>query len=132
MHFSPTPLIYAGFEKSNLKIISVLSTNRGTFKIFGRKDKKIFSQSDLKGKTINTPPGTAMVYFLEILLNKNGINKKDVKITNYSLSKAIEILLAGEIDAITTFDTMTSEILEKLLDNGIVFLRKVSTQHLSP
>lgn len=116
-----TPVILAGFERTDFKVIAFLATNNDTFKIVGRKDKGINNKLDLKNKKINVTKGSALVYFLDMLLDKNGLEKKDVIITEHDISKASELLESGQIDAVAAYDVSAVNILRKLGDNGILF-----------
>jgi NitT/TauT family transport system substrate-binding protein len=115
-----TPIVAASFERQDFKIVASIASSPNLCKIIARKDKGISKAIDLKGKKINGTKGTALEHFLNIYLDKNNVDKKDVILSTLDLKDAIPMLLNGEIDGIVAQEPITMDIAGKLGDNGII------------
>lgn len=69
--------------------------------------------ADLKGKTIGVDaPGTAPYFGLAWMLGKNGMRLKDVKLSTLSPQAAAQSFVAGQNDAVFTYEPYLSTVRE--------------------
>ncbi|CCH19133.1 ABC transporter substrate-binding protein [Micromonospora lupini] len=66
-------------------------------------EKNIKTPADLKGKTVGGTPGDALYATFPAWLEKNGVNKNDVKVVNVDAAGKIAALAEGRVDAIMGF-----------------------------
>jgi NitT/TauT family transport system substrate-binding protein len=78
----------------------------------------ITSVADLVGKNIGVSQGTVSNFFLEYILQENGISADDVNMVNMSQGDVPAALAAGRIDAGVTWEPHLS----RSVDNGAVIL----------
>jgi len=102
-----TPPIIASFTRNDFKIFASIASDKNQLKIAARDIEEKNAKNYFTGKTINTQSGTAMEYFLSLVLDKNGVDKNTVKITNYSFSESFLMIKENKIDALITFDPFT-------------------------
>ena len=70
--------------------------------------------ADLKGKTIGSQsPGTSPYFVMAWMLKKNGLSPKDVKIVSIDPGPAAQAFLAGQYDAVMTYEPYLSSIRAK-------------------
>jgi NitT/TauT family transport system substrate-binding protein len=70
--------------------------------------------SDLKGKTIGSQaPGTSPYFVMAWMLRKNGLTPKDVKVVSIDPGPAAQAFLAGQYDAVMTYEPYLSSIRAK-------------------
>ena len=82
-----------------IKIISTIWKS-GQFGIQYLEKSGIKKPSDLKGKKIGVPPGSAMVPLMPLFLSANGLSEKDVTIVSAKQGANLGLLMKGEIDAV--------------------------------
>jgi NitT/TauT family transport system substrate-binding protein len=70
--------------------------------------------ADLKGKKVGSQsPGTSPYFVLAWMLRKNGLGTKDVEVTSIDPGPAAQAFLAGQYDAVMTYEPYLSSIREK-------------------
>ena len=70
--------------------------------------------ADLKGKRVGAQsPGTSPYFVLAWMLKKNGLTVKDVEVTSIDPGPAAQAFLAGQYDAVMTYEPYLSSIREK-------------------
>ena len=70
--------------------------------------------ADLKGKTIGSQaPGTSPYFVMAWMLKKNGLSPKDVTVTSIDPNPAAQAFLAGQYDAVMTYEPYLSAIRAK-------------------
>jgi NitT/TauT family transport system substrate-binding protein len=70
--------------------------------------------ADLKGKTIGSQaPGTSPYFVMAWMLKKNGLTPKDVKVVSIDPGPAAQAFLAGQYDAVMTYEPYLSSIRAK-------------------
>jgi NitT/TauT family transport system substrate-binding protein len=70
--------------------------------------------ADLKGKTIGSQaPGTSPYFVMAWMLKKNGLSPKDVKVVSIDPGPAAQAFLAGQYDAVMTYEPYLSSIRAK-------------------
>src|SRR5688572_26782984 len=70
--------------------------------------------TDLKGKTIGSQsPGTSPYFVMAWMLKKNGLTPKDVTVVSIDPGPAAQAFLAGQYDAVMTYEPYLSSIRAK-------------------
>lgn len=95
----------------NLRVVAIMDISHGGDAVLAHSSIK--KLSDIKGKRIaimNIPLG---MYMLRRLLDKAGIDRKDVTVFPMSENKQIEFYKQGKADVVITFDPVKTK-LEKL------------------
>jgi NitT/TauT family transport system substrate-binding protein len=70
--------------------------------------------SDLKGKTIGSQaPGTSPYFVMAWMLKRNGLTPKDLQVVSIDPSPAAQAFLAGQYDAVMTYEPYLSSIRAK-------------------
>jgi NitT/TauT family transport system substrate-binding protein len=70
--------------------------------------------AELKGKTIGAQaPGTSPYFVMAWMLKKNGLTPKDVKVVSIDPGPAAQAFLAGQYDAVMTYEPYLSSIRAK-------------------
>ena len=94
-----TPVILAlGRGELPLEIVSVVSDTSSVFSIVASGE--IGSMTDLAGKRIGLPEGTAFEYFLARALDKYGMKLGDVRLESLTQAQAQPAFVAKRVDAV--------------------------------
>ncbi len=83
-----------------------------------RNDRGISKPSDLKGKTIALPKGTAAEFFLGRYLTLNGMDIHDVTVRYLSPGELAASIESGDSDAVVIWEPNAYQITQKLGRNG--------------
>lgn len=78
-----------------------------------RNDSNISSISDLKEKKIGTYTGTTQLLWLNLLLKKFEIDKKEVTIIQVGSPLQVQALLTGQFDVLLTIEPYATSALDK-------------------
>lgn len=108
------------FKNEDLRILTT-QLRADSFFIVVRRDHNIAAPSDLKGKKIGVTPKTAGEFYLGQYLILNQINDRDVAISYHTPIEMVDLLIAGKLDAIVTFDPHISRAQASLGDNASVW-----------
>ncbi len=82
--------------------------------ILAHSDSGIETVIDLKGKKIATPLGTSGENFLDIVLDRYGVNREEMEVINYDVNGAVTAFINGSVDAISIWAPYTNEVRSKL------------------
>jgi ABC-type nitrate/sulfonate/bicarbonate transport system substrate-binding protein len=74
-----TPLMFALLDGADISILAGVSQGRRSLAVVGRKDRGIERLQDLQGKSVGLSLGTNLTYFLDALLQVNGVPSNTVK-----------------------------------------------------
>lgn len=113
-----TPVARAVIQGKPVAIVATLCEINRAVLIVARKDRGILSPDDLKGKKIGVVAGTTADFFLQIFLTTSYINPTDVRIVNLGAHEAVDALVRGEVDALSTWSPHTILARDKLGNNG--------------
>jgi NitT/TauT family transport system substrate-binding protein len=85
-------------------VIMILATDesRGSEALVG--SPAIETVDQLKGKRIGVPTETALVYALEVMLSRFGIDLEEVTLADIAAEKAADQLATGKVDAVMTWE----------------------------
>lgn len=99
---------------TDLKVIYLtLLTENGLNGIIAGPDSGIESISDLKGKNVGVPIGSAAHLGLELLLNTVGFTLDDVNVVNIAAADMATSLSNKEIDAAVLWETTLTKALDR-------------------
>lgn len=118
------PVMYAVMRGKQLKIIATINFSEKDLSIVARRDKGIETLSDLKGKKIGVTPGTGGEFFMDALLNANGIGRDEVEVVKGKPREIVNALAKGRVDAISIWQPHGIRAQEMLGDKAIIFLGK--------
>lgn len=116
-----TQIVFAAMDGQPVRIIGTIGSDSNPFQIVGRSDVGIANPGDLRGKRIGTGMGTASSFFLHVFLVKHGIADSDVDIRYGTIEEEAASLLAGDLDAMSIREPITSQLREALDDRFVVF-----------
>lgn len=102
----------------SLRIIASIGMSVGS-QIVARKDRNIHEPSDLTGKKIGYSPGTASDYFLHAFLLTNRLSLNEITAVAIPPARQAEALIAGEVDAVSAFDTYSFLAKKELGENAV-------------
>jgi NitT/TauT family transport system substrate-binding protein len=99
-----TPVISKSFGRTDYAIIGGMMTSDQDVKFLARRDRGIDSPADLKGKTIGVTSGSSGHFFLGLFLAYYQLQLPDVKIRDLEPAELGDALVAGEVDAVATWE----------------------------
>jgi ABC-type nitrate/sulfonate/bicarbonate transport system substrate-binding protein len=105
------------FQYKDLRIITTTAKIDNIFLII-RTDRGIAGPSDLKGKTIAVPKGTAAEFILGRYLTLNGMDPSAITIRYLAPADVITSVVSGESDAAVIWDPYASRIEQQLGRNS--------------
>ena len=109
-----------GLEGIDFKVLASIDTASIDY-IIARKDKGIFSLSDLKGKKIGIKRGSSAEYYLGRTLIFNNLSLQDVELVAVHPPDMPDAIANGEVDATITWHPYNYHIKNSLGDNAIVW-----------
>ena len=115
----PTVVDYA-VQRDDFRILGSLQSTDNLVHLVGRADRGIAIPLDLRGKRIATVKGTVPHYFLELFLEKNGLNSKDVAIVFLQSDELSGALTSGQVDAIAMTDNVIVQAQQALQANAVL------------
>jgi sulfonate transport system substrate-binding protein len=114
-----TPFVVDAFKRHDLRLFASIGSSRNVGKIAARLDRGIMGPEDLRGKRIATQKGSAVHYFLSLLLLKQRIPESAVQLSYLKAEKLAPALRDGSIDAFSMREPFISEAHKLLKDNFI-------------
>ncbi len=115
---SDAPVVVAAFEHNDFAVLGTLFNTKDANRIVARRDRGIKQPSDLRGKHIGTPRGSAAHYFLYLYLTYYGLHEEDVEIVFLDAEELPNALTSGEIDAFSMREPYVSLALNMLPDQA--------------
>jgi len=109
-----------GLEGVDFKVLASIDTAFTNY-ITARKDKGIFSLSDLKDKKIGIKPGSSAEYYLGRTLIFNDLSLQDVELVAVHPPEMPDAIAQGKVDATITWHPHNYHIKNILGDNAIVW-----------
>ncbi len=112
------PVVIAAFERNDFVVLGTLFNTKDANRIVARRDRGIKQPSDLRGKRIGTPRGSAAHYFLYLYLTYYGLQEEDVDIVFLDAEELPNALADGKIDAFSMREPFVSHALNVLPDQA--------------
>ncbi len=96
--------VSAAGEGVPMKFVWAFDASNGADGLIVKKGKGIETVADLKGKEVAFHRGSAAHFFLNTLLEKNGLQDSDIKAVDMKASEAASAFMAGKVDAAVTWE----------------------------
>lgn len=109
------------YSVDNPEIRIILTATEGEYRIVARRSAGISAISDLKGKRIGTLPDTSADYFVNLMLDHNGIKADEVTIQRVSIASMADALATRQVDAIAIWDPFGSDAARAIGSDLIAF-----------
>ena len=104
------PAIIAKSSGQDIEIVSNVAYGEKGLAVLVKKDSKIKSISELKGKKIGYAVGSYAQHLLALLLDKEGLTTDDVESVNLAAGDQSAALSNGEVDAIVIWEQFISKL----------------------
>ena len=128
-----TPIMFAILKNEKIFIIANIEDSSSNNGLVARKSSGISTLADLKGKRIGFTKGTTSDFFLDSLLNANGLARQDILPVELGPDKMLEALNAGQVDAVSTWNYPLTQIAQALGTAGLTFQdRQIYTETFNP
>jgi ABC-type nitrate/sulfonate/bicarbonate transport system substrate-binding protein len=118
---SETPFMNTILKGAKICVIATTVTANRHLAIIARKDKGIISPQDLRNKTIGVTMGSNGEYFLDMVLQLNGLSMENIKPVNLKPYQMVETIIDGKVDAIATWNPQKFKAQKVLGKNGVTF-----------
>ncbi|WP_334686042.1 ABC transporter substrate-binding protein [Janthinobacterium sp. CAN_S1] len=109
-----TPFVLAIAKGNQVAVVSTVFGSRKTAALLVRADRGMRTAADLRGRRIGTVFGTNAQYFLDKLLEHQGIAAHEVSIVDYAPAALLTAMRDGEVDAITTWQPELARLQQAL------------------
>lgn len=104
------PFMFALLAGKDIAVLASISETRRSLAVVAQPDRGIERVADLKGKTIGLTKGTNFTYFLDALLNVNGMTADSVTQQDMSVKDGIAAFKAKQVDAIVVFQPFLAQL----------------------
>lgn len=109
--------VSTSFRSSALRIIASTAKS-DVIALVVRNDRGIVKPSDLKGKTVAVPKGTAAEFYLGRYLTLNGMDTRDVTVKYLAPADLVNSVVSGDSDAAIIWEPYVYQIEQQLGRNG--------------
>lgn len=118
-----TPVALAGLQRSDFRIISTTLTTDNVNAVIARRDSGIERPEDLRGKRIATQKGSAVHFYLHLLLLEHGMTENDVRLSFLGAEELPAALESGAVDAISMREPYIGQARAKLGEGKTIVFR---------
>ena len=115
-----TPIALAAMEGKLFSVIATICEIDRAILIIARTDRGISGPHDLRGRRVGVVEGTTADFFLHIYLITSYVDPNDVTIVPIVADRMVDVLLNGEVDAVSTWTPHTIILQDRLGDNALV------------
>jgi NitT/TauT family transport system substrate-binding protein len=105
-----TPLMFALHDGNKLDIIASISQGRRNLAVVTRNDRGIKTLKDLRGKSVGLSMGTNLTYFLDMVLQTQGVLGSEVNLVDLKTSDVMFALKTGRVDAAAVYQPFLSQL----------------------
>lgn len=124
-----TPAMFSVLKGEKIFVVANIEASSMNNAIVARVDKGISRPGDLKGKRVAFTPGTTSDFFLDSLLTANGLTRKDILPVPMKPEEFQDAVMAGKVDAVSTWNYPLTLIKHQLGANGTIFYdREIYTE----
>lgn len=116
-----TPFMFAVLGGKDIAIIAGTSQARRALAIVTRNDRGITSLKNLEGKTIGVTKGTNFLYFLDAMLQVQGIASASVNQRDLKVDDGVAAFKEGKVDALVVFQPYLAQLEVSMGDQIKVF-----------
>ena len=115
------PIVWEALHGNEVEILCTLGFTDHAFRVVGRRDRGIERPTDLAGKTVATPEGSAEQLFLDVFLEHHGLEESDVRLVFMPAVDLPDALVEGRIDAFALRQPFIGEAMTGLGNEAVVF-----------
>ena len=105
-----TPVMFSLHEGNKIDIVASISQGRSSLAIVTRNDRGIKTLKDLSGKSVGLSMGTNLTYFLDIILQTQGIPNSEVNFVDLKTSDVIVAFKTGQVDAAVIYQPFVAQL----------------------
>ncbi|QXE89557.1 NrtA/SsuA/CpmA family ABC transporter substrate-binding protein [Geomonas subterranea] len=116
-----TPVVFATLQGQRLSLLASIFTSNKNHAILADRKSGVARPSDLKGRRIGFTAGTTTHMFLSSFLTANGLSIEDVVLVPLLPEQMQDALLAGRVDAVSTWVPNEKIIAGSLSGRGVIF-----------
>ncbi len=116
-----TPFMFAVMNSRKITALAAIQTSNRNEAIVAGKDRGIAAPADLKGKNIGVSLGTTSDFFADSFLLIHGIDREQVTFVDMKPDEMSEAVRNGKVDAVSTWNPTSSQLLKEFGNNGIIF-----------
>lgn len=115
------PFVLAALQGADIQVIATICKGSREVSIVARKDRGIAKPEELRGKTVGVTLGTVGEFFLDEFCIMHGIPRAAITIIDLQPDELVDALVAGRIDAVSSWNPHTANLLGRLGDRAIPF-----------
>ena len=116
-----TPVMFSVLKGDRIFVIANIESSNMNNGVLARPDAGIARAADVKGKRIGFTPGTTSDFFLDSFLTAQGLTRQDVASVPLKPDEMQAALLAGKVDAVSTWNYPLTQLRNQLGAKAIVF-----------
>ncbi len=118
---SDTSFMLAYQSGQDVAVVANLSESRRSLAVVVQADQGIERIPDLKNKSLALVKGTNFMYFLDSLLNVNGMSSESVNQINMGMQEGIAAFKEKKVDALVVFEPFLAQLQAEMGKNMKVF-----------
>ncbi len=107
---SDTAFMFSLHDGNKLDIVASISQGRRSLAVVTHNDRGIKTLKDLSGKSVGLSMGTNLTYFLDMILQTQGIPSSEVNLVDLKTSDVIFAFETGRVDAAVVFQPFISKL----------------------
>lgn len=111
---------YTDFDRGDFYVIGDLVYSDDFQQIVARRDRGIETPQDLRGKRVGVFAGTTLDFFMDMFFIDNDIPLAEVEVVNLDVFQMTDAIVAGDVDAIFTWQPHVQLAVNGLGENAIV------------
>lgn len=115
------PIVFAAMEGLPVKVLATLFRTARDHGILGRRDHGVLTPASLKGKRIGVSQGTSGHFTLDVFLNWQRMDGREVTMVNYKPEELGQALQRGEVDAISGWEPFLGATRKQLGETAVSF-----------
>lgn len=115
-----TPVVAKSFGRNDYAIVANMMSSDQDVKLIARRDRGIASAQDLRAKTVGVTSGSSGHFFLNLFLAYHQLQSADVKLCDLEPAQLGRALIAGEVDAVATWEPHIYRTRKALGENAVL------------
>ncbi|MHB9026060.1 MAG: ABC transporter substrate-binding protein [Armatimonadota bacterium] len=115
-----TPVVAKSFGRNNYAIIANMMSSDKDVKLLARRDRGIREPRDLQGKRVGMTRGSSGHFFLGLFLAYHQLQLSDVNLRDLEATRLGDALVAGQVDAVATWEPHIYRARKALGDNAVL------------
>jgi NitT/TauT family transport system substrate-binding protein len=116
-----TAFLFALHDGADVALLAGISQGRRALAIVAHHDRGINQIQDLRGKSVGVIMGTNQTYFLDAMLQVQGVSSNQVKLVDLRTDAAISAFKEGQIDATVMYQPFLARLEAEMGDRIKVF-----------